>query len=88
MEPYLPYDVINRPKTGFGAPLRRWMRHELRELLGDYLSSDSLAKRGIFDAYAVQKLIADNDSGRVDASYTLFSILCIEIWLRKYIDNY
>ena len=30
MEPYLPHDVIYRPKTGFGAPLRRWMRQELR----------------------------------------------------------
>ena len=32
MEPFLPMDVIYRPKTGFGAPLRRWMRGELRPL--------------------------------------------------------
>ena len=31
MEPYLPHNVIYRPKTGFGAPLRHWLRHELRE---------------------------------------------------------
>lgn len=86
MEPYLPHDVIYRPKTGFGAPLRRWMRHELRELLGDVLSPDSLRRRGIFDPEAVQRLIQQNDAGQVDAAYTLLSLLCIEIWCRRFAD--
>lgn len=87
MEPYLPHDVIYRPKSGFGAPLRRWMRHELRELLGDLLSAESLRKRGLFEHVAVQKLIAANDTGKVDAAYTLLSLLCIEIWCRRFIDS-
>ena len=87
MEPYLPYDVIYRPKTGFGAPLRHWLRFELRELLGDLLSIDSLNRRGLFDPKAVHSMIADNDAGRVDASYTLLSLLCIELWCRRFIDN-
>ncbi len=87
MEPYLPREVIYRPKTGFGAPLRRWMRHELRELLGDLWSAESLKLRGLFEPVAVQRLIADNGAGRVDASYTLLSLLCIEIWCRTYVDQ-
>jgi asparagine synthase (glutamine-hydrolysing) len=87
MEPYLPREVIYRPKTGFGAPLRRWMRYELRELLGDLLSAESVKRRGLFESAAVQGLIADNDAGRVDASYTLLSLLCIEIWCRAYLDR-
>lgn len=86
MEPYLPHEVIYRPKSGFGAPLRRWMRHDLRELLGDLLSVDSLQRRGLFEPAAVQRLIAANDAGKVDASYTLLSLLCIEIWCRSYLD--
>jgi asparagine synthase (glutamine-hydrolysing) len=87
MEPYLPHDVIYRPKTGFGAPLRRWMRHELRELLGDLLSVTSLKRRGLFEPEAVQRLIVANDAGKVDASYTLLSLLCIEIWCRRFVDG-
>jgi asparagine synthase (glutamine-hydrolysing) len=87
LEGYLPQDVIYRPKTGFGAPVRRWMRNELRELLGDTLSFDRLKSRGLFDPTAVWKLIIDNDKGKIDASYTLFSLLCIEIWCRNYIKN-
>jgi asparagine synthase (glutamine-hydrolysing) len=87
LEPYLPHDVIYRPKAGFGAPLRRWMRNELRPLLGDLLSSESLARRGLFNPDAVQLLIAKNNSGQVDAAYTLLSLLSIEIWCRAYVDS-
>ena len=87
MEPYLPREVIYRPKSGFGAPLRRWMRFELRELLGDILSAESLKQRGLFDPRAVQQLISDNDSGRVDATYTLLSLISIELWCRRFIDT-
>ena len=85
MEPYLPSEIIYRPKTGFGAPLRTWMQHDLREILGDLLSIDSINKRGLFSAKAVHQLINDNDNGKIDASYTLLSLLCIEIWCRAYI---
>lgn len=87
MEPYLPKDVIYRPKSGFGAPLRRWMRFELREFLGDLLSERSLRERGLFDPVAVHRLIAANDAGKLDASYTLLSLLCVELWCRRFIDQ-
>ena len=86
MESFLPNDIISRPKSGFGVPLRRWMQHELRHLLEDYLSEKSLKRRGLFDYVAVQKLVAKNDSGQVDAAYTLLSLLSIEIWCRAYLD--
>ena len=63
------------------------MRHELRPLLGDLLSAASLKRRGLFDPAAVQRLIAANDAGKVDASYTLLSLLCIEIWCRSFLDR-
>lgn len=87
MEPFLPHDVIYRPKSGFTAPLRRWMRKDLKPLLGDLLSSQSLKRRGLFDPIEVQRLIDANDSGRSDASYTLLSLVGIEIWCRTYLDG-
>jgi len=87
MEPYLPMDVIYRPKTGFGAPLRTWMKHDLKEIMRDLLSIESINSRGLFSAVNVQKLILANNQGKVDASYTLFSLLCVEIWCREYLDK-
>ena len=86
METYLPRDVIYRQKTGFGAPLRRWMRVELREVLGNVLSESSLRRRGMFDPAAVLRLIEANDAGRADASYTLLSLMCVELWCQRFID--
>lgn len=87
MEPYLPHEVIYRPKTGFGAPLRHWLRHELRELVDDMLSADTLRRRGLFDPKAVANLVADDRAGRVDAAYTILGLVCIEIWCKKFLDE-
>jgi asparagine synthase (glutamine-hydrolysing) len=87
MEPFLPREIIYRPKTGFGAPIRHWMRHELRELLGDVLSPGSLGRRGLFDPDAVQRLVDRNERGHDDAAYTLFALLSIELWCRSYLDS-
>jgi asparagine synthase (glutamine-hydrolysing) len=87
MEGRLPNDVIYRPKTGFGAPLRRWLRHELRSMVEDLLAKKSLQRRGIFDAEAVTRLLEDDRAGRIDASYTIFSLMCTELWCRTFLDN-
>jgi asparagine synthase (glutamine-hydrolysing) len=87
MEPYLPHDVIYRGKNGFGVPLRGWLKHELRPLVEDVLSATSLEHRGIFDPRAVQRLIQLDAAGRVDGSYTIFALICIELWFRRFVDQ-
>ena len=87
MENFLPRDIVYRPKTGFGVPLRRWMKYELRELVADTLSKRSVSNRGLFDPLAVEKLVIANDKGKLDASYTLLSLVCIELWCRRFIDQ-
>jgi asparagine synthase (glutamine-hydrolysing) len=87
MEPFLPHDVVHRPKTGFGAPLRTWMRHDLQPLANDLLDSGSLQRRGIFDPAGVAALRAANDAGRTDASFTLFAMMAIELWCRRFVDR-
>jgi len=87
MEPYLPKEVIYRSKSGFGAPLRRWLKVELRDWLDDILSVDRLQRRGLFDPHAVQLLIRANSEGMIDASYTLLSLALIEIWCKYFLDG-
>jgi asparagine synthase (glutamine-hydrolysing) len=86
MAPYLPADVIHRPKTGFGAPLRRWLRHELRPVVDETLDPGRLRSRGLFDPAAVQRLVQLDREGRVDGMYTVFALLCIERWLGIFVD--
>lgn len=87
MEPYLPQEIIYRPKTGFGAPLRRWLRHELRSMVGDLLDPATLRRRGFFDPAAVQRLVEQDRAGTVDGSYTIYALMCVELWCRRFIDQ-
>jgi asparagine synthase (glutamine-hydrolysing) len=87
MEPWLPADVIYRPKTGFGAPIRHWLKDELAPLVEDVLSERALAERGLFDPRGVHDLVARDRAGRTDATYTIFALVCIELWCRMFVDG-
>lgn len=86
MENSLPRAVVYRSKAGFGAPLRRWLRHELKPLVDDILSPQQLARRGLFNPQAVTTLIQQNNKRQIDASYTIFSLLAIELWCQQFVD--
>jgi asparagine synthase (glutamine-hydrolysing) len=86
MEGILPEEIIHRPKTGFGIPLRGWMTAKDNRIEADYLSRDSLSRRGLFDPDAVHQLIIDNRTGRLDASYPILALACVEIWCRQFAD--
>ncbi len=87
MEPYLPHDVIYRPKTGFGVPMRRWLKVELRDVVEDVLSPRNLQQRGIFDPTAVYKLLEQDRQGHLDGSYLIFSLMVFELWMRIFVDR-
>ena len=80
----LPRKIINRKKSGFGAPLRYWIKNDLKEVINDILSKESIHNRGIFDYKGLEKL---KNNSKIDSSYTIFSMLCIELWFREFIDN-
>jgi len=86
-EKYLPKEVIYRPKTGFGAPVREWILNDMDYLIKDYLSEESINNRGIFNYMNVSKLIEDNRKGIIDASYPIWSLLAIESWMRQFYDR-
>jgi asparagine synthase (glutamine-hydrolysing) len=87
MEGTLPNDVIYRPKRGFGVPLRAWLRGPLKSMLHDQLSSDTLRKRGLFNPYAVSRLVSENEMGRTDNAGSILSLMCIELWCQEFIDR-
>lgn len=87
MEKYLPYEIIYRPKTGFGAPVRQWVMNDLSSKIEDYLGEESVKKRGIFDPNAISQLISDNLTQKVDASYSILALMAIESWFRQFVDN-
>lgn len=85
-ERMLPKDIIYRPKSGFGAPLRTWLKNDLAGYVDTLLSEESINKRGIFSFEKVQQLLAEDRSGKADYSYPIFALLCFEIWCQQFLD--
>ena len=83
---YLPHDVIYRPKSGFEHLFADGL---MWSCVSGWLifCPKSVCKGGLFDPLAVQRLIDENAAGRLDASYTLLSLACIEIWCKSFIDR-
>lgn len=86
VRPWLPDDVLDRPKMGFGVPLARWLRTDLRELAWDTLTSDTARSRGLFDPPAVSRLLQDHQAG-VDHSTRLWALLQFELWAQEHLDR-
>lgn len=86
-EKYLPHEVIYRPKTGFGAPVRKWITSDLQPMIDERLSIDRIKARGIFNPMAVWDLINQNKSGKIDASYSIWALLAIESWCMQFVDG-
>ncbi len=81
--PDLPADVADRGKTGFGVPLGRWFRDDLRDLARDALATD----RGWFRADAVTRLLDEHESGRADHGHRLWCLLMLELWVREHVET-
>jgi len=82
---YLPNELFERPKMGFGVPIDHWLRHELKDLLTDYLAPDRLKKENLFDPDFVQKKITAHLTGRENHQYRLWAILMWEMWRERWI---
>ena len=86
MEKYLPKDLIYRPKSGFGIPIRDYVKKDSDKIIKKYFSKESIGKRDIFDSHSIEKLIISNKLGKIDTSYTILSLLAIKSWMRQFLD--
>ncbi|GAB4145365.1 MAG: asparagine synthase (glutamine-hydrolyzing) [Planctomycetaceae bacterium] len=82
----IPSSIQNRSKMGFGVPLDHWFRGELKSLLHDVLLDKTATSRGYFRTAAIRNVIEEHASGKWDHSYRLWSLLCLELWQRTYLD--
>jgi asparagine synthase (glutamine-hydrolysing) len=83
MRPYLPADILDRPKMGFGVPLADWFRGPLRQRLRSAILGPILADSGLFDQRYLTHLVEHHQSGLKDYSASLWSLLMFEAFLRR-----
>jgi len=83
LAPYLPPEILYRPKMGFAVPLAKWFRGPLREPVRKAVLGPVLAQTGWFNSTYLRRLVEDHQSGLRDYSTPLWTLLMFESFLRN-----
>ena len=85
LEPLLDHDLLYRKKAGFNVPKNQWLRNELRELVGDVLAPERLARHGLLDPGVVSRLVDEHQQRRADHSFAIWSVLIFQLWYDRFV---
>jgi asparagine synthase (glutamine-hydrolysing) len=80
---YVPPELIERPKMGFGIPVGDWLRGPLRDWAEDLLAEHRLQADGYLETVTVRQAWREHLSGRLDREYQLWPILMFQAWLAR-----
>jgi asparagine synthase (glutamine-hydrolysing) len=84
---FLPDSIFRRRKMGFGVPVSRWFRNELRDYVYEILLDPRAINRGYFKKEGVERLLSDHIEVRYDHSAKIWALLFLEMWFRVFIDK-
>lgn len=82
---FVPDNLINRPKRGFGVPLAAWFRHQLKGDLEEMVSDSRCAIWQYFDRQSAQQRLRDHLTGRVDLHASLWRLLFFHRWANRHL---
>ena len=81
---YVPRELFERPKVGFGVPIGDWLRGPLRDWAENLINEPRLKSEGFFHPGPIRQKWAEHLQGRTDWCYLLWDVLTFQAWLEKY----
>jgi len=84
MKKYLPGDIINRKKKGFGIPIALWIKSRLRDYVFDMLDASNIKKQGLFDHKYIKRLLDDHLTNKVDNRKKIWTLFMFEAWYSQH----
>ena len=83
---YLPRELVDRPKQGFGIPLQKWLKTDLSYLLDHYLSNNRIMNSSPLDAKIVSQTVNEFRKGSGNDVNRIWLILAFEMWREKWVS--
>ena len=84
---YLPRELVERPKQGFGFPLGAWMRADVRAFLEALVRHSRFVQLGLFEPGYLQRLVDEHIRGRAEHTFRLWIVINLELWHRLYFEG-
>ena len=82
---YIPQDLVDRPKMGFGVPIGQWIRGPLYDWTAHTLSENELKRHGILNPETVQSKLKDHLEGRKNWEYLIWNTLIFQSWCNRWL---
>lgn len=80
---YVPREMVEHPKMGFGIPVAAWLRGPLREWAESLLNENRLKEEGYFKPAPIREKWAQHISEKYNWQYYLWDVLMFQAWLEK-----
>lgn len=81
---YIPKEIMERPKMGFGIPLDVWLRGPLKDWAETLLDETRLRNEEFFEPLAIRQKWAEHLAGRRNWSYHLWDVLMFQAWSEQW----
>lgn len=85
--PWLPQEIVARPKQGFMFPIAQWLRGPLRDFARETLAEGHTVRDGIFRRDAAVALVDEHAACKVDHHVRIWMLLNVEIWYRMFVEG-
>src|SRR3989338_48526 len=78
----LPKEILQQKKMGFMIPLNRWISEEMNPLIEEYLSEETIRKRGYFKPEGINWLLEQHRLRKRNFADQIYALLILEVWHR------
>lgn len=83
---YVPKEMMERPKMGFGVPVFNWLRNDLRYYAEEYMNDAAFEKHGLFKKEGVQHIMQQFYKGDKNYNSIFWYLLMFQMWYKQWMD--
>ncbi|RYY69664.1 MAG: hypothetical protein EOO13_08875 [Chitinophagaceae bacterium] len=81
---YIPKEIMDRPKMGFGIPIDKWLQGDLKSFVGEFFDENYIEKQGIFNNVEIQRLRRSFYNGKVERAEKIWFLLMFQLWYERW----
>jgi asparagine synthase (glutamine-hydrolysing) len=84
---YLPKEMMDRPKMGFGIPIADWLQNDLKKFVDQYFDEAFIIKQNIFNNEEIQRIKNSFYQGKIERAEKIWYLLMFQMWYDKWVNN-